>query len=189
MCRLRLSLPSSMKCLIVSLVVAASVTAAAAVSAQSLADVARRETARREKIKQPAKLYTDADLKPVAPPPVAAAPADAAAEEAAKPAPAESKPEEPAKDEDYWRGRITEARTALERTKGYLEAMQTRANSLNNDFYARDDPAQRAQIATERQKVLGERERLTGEVQAQTKAIADIEEEARQAGVPPGWLR
>ena len=27
------------------------------------------------------------------------------------------------------------------------------------------------------------------EIAEQTKAISDIEEEARKAGVPPGWLR
>ena len=36
---------------------------------------------------------------------------------------------------------------------------------------------------------LAELNRLTTEVQAQTKAITDIQEEARRAGVPPGWLR
>ncbi len=179
-----------MKRLVVVLGVAVAFTTAAGASAQSLADVARREAARREGIKQPAKLYTDSDLKPV-PPPAVTPPAPDATAEAKDQAsePAERKPEEPVQDEATWRARITEARTALERTKGYLEAMQSRLNALTTDFYARDDPAQRAAIANEQQKVSGEIARLKGDVQSQTKAIADIEEEARQAGVPPGWLR
>ncbi len=180
-----------MKRVVAALAVAVSVAATGALSAQSLADVARQEATRREKIKQPSKLYTDADLKPVAPLP--AQPTEeppAAAGEAAKQPPAEENPPaDPAKEEAQWRARMTDARTALERSKGYLEAMQSRLNALTTDFYARDDPAQRAVVANEQQKVAAEIERLKGEIQAQTKAIADIEEEARQAGVPPGWLR
>ncbi len=175
---------------IIALGVAVSIAAGAGASAQSLADLARVEAARREKIKRPAKLYTDADLKPV-PPPLGAPPASDTPAEAdtAKETPPESKPEEPVQDEASWRARMTEAKTALERSKGYLEAMQSRLNALTTDFYARDDPAQRAVIANERQKVVSEIDRLKGEIQAQTKGIADIEEEARQAGIPPGWLR
>ena len=32
-------------------------------------------------------------------------------------------------------------------------------------------------------------DRLKGEIEKCKKKIADIEEEARKAGVPPGWLR
>jgi uncharacterized protein (UPF0335 family) len=32
-------------------------------------------------------------------------------------------------------------------------------------------------------------ERVDGEIEAQQQDIADIQEEARRAGVPPGWLR
>jgi len=39
------------------------------------------------------------------------------------------------------------------------------------------------------ERLVQELERLKKEIQQQTKAIADIEEEARRAGVPPGWLR
>jgi hypothetical protein len=36
---------------------------------------------------------------------------------------------------------------------------------------------------------MAELERLKKQVVDDRKAIADIEEEARRAGVPPGWLR
>jgi len=173
----------------------AAVLAASTAGAQSLGAVARKEEARRKTIKQPSKVYTNEDLKKIAeslPPPPApdAAPAKTEADKQQK-APEEkpAEPEEPAKDEAYWRGRITQAREQLSRTRTYMEAMQSRINALTNDFYARDDPAQRAQIANERQRALGELDRLKGEEKQQIKAIADIEEEARQAGVPPGWLR
>ncbi len=173
---------------------------ATSVRAQSLADVAKQEEARRKAIKTPSKVYTDADLKkltpaaPAAPVPTQPAPTPAATPEnkEAQPGDAQAnKPEEeaPEKTEAFWRTRITEARNRLARTKLLADAMQTRINSLTNDWVARDDPAQRAVLANQRIEALGELQRLTDEIVAQTKAIADIEEEARQAGIPPGWIR
>jgi hypothetical protein len=69
------------------------------------------------------------------------------------------------------------------------EAFQSRVNALTTDFVNRDDPYQRAQIAVDRQKALAELERVKTEIVRLKQQIADIEEEARQAGVPPGWLR
>jgi hypothetical protein len=63
--------------------------------------------------------------------------------------------------------------------------MQTRINSLNADFVNRDDPAQRAVIERDRQKALAELGRLKQGVLDTKKAIADLEEEARRAGVRP----
>ena len=57
------------------------------------------------------------------------------------------------------------------------------------DFVNRDDPAQRAVLASDRQKAIGELDRLKKQIEADKKAIADLEEEARRANVPPGWLR
>ena len=48
---------------------------------------------------------------------------------------------------------------------------------------------QRAKIADDRQKALAELARLTLDIDKANKQIADIEEEARKAGVPPGWIR
>jgi uncharacterized protein (UPF0335 family) len=62
-------------------------------------------------------------------------------------------------------------------------------NALTTDFVNRDDPAQRDQIAVERQKNLSELERVQKEIERLKKQVAEIEEEARRAGVPAGWLR
>jgi hypothetical protein len=93
------------------------------------------------------------------------------------------------KDEAYWRGRITAVREELRRDEVFRDALQVQINGLAGDFAGRDDPAQRAAIADERQKKLAEMERLSAEIEKAKKAILDIEEEARRAGVPPGWLR
>lgn len=94
-----------------------------------------------------------------------------------------------AKDRKYWQDRIQTARLALERDSGYADAMQTRINALTTDFVNRDDPAQRSAIEKDRQRALAELDRLKKQIVDDRKALSDIEEEARRAGVPPGWLR
>jgi hypothetical protein len=164
--------------------------------AQSLADVARKEEDRRKTVNAPAKVYTNDDLKKypqtTPPPGEAAAPAPEATGKPAAAAPDAQAPadqQSPPKDEAYWKQRVTEAQAQLERHQEYLLAVQSRINALTAEFYARDDPAQRGQLWSDRTKVLNELESLKKQVADDTKAIADIQEEARRAGVPPGWLR
>jgi len=94
-----------------------------------------------------------------------------------------------ANDEAAWRGRIQAAREGLSRAQLFAEALQSRINGLSTDFTARDDPAQRQTVAADRQKSLDELERVKKDIQQQTKALADIQEEGRRKGVPAGWLR
>jgi hypothetical protein len=164
--------------------------------AQSLADVARQEEERRKNIKTEGKVYTNKDLgnAPPAPAPVKAAPVaadtgntkDGSAKTEESPSAAG---ETPKRDQAYWSGRLKDLQTTLERNRTYLEALQSRINALTTDFVNRDDPAQRAVIANDRDKAIGEFERLKKQIEDDRKAIADFEEEARRAGVPPGWLR
>ena len=88
-----------------------------------------------------------------------------------------------------WRKRRQDIETAIERSKTFAEALQSRINGLNTDFTARDDPAQRSVVAADRQKALTELDRVKKETAQHTKALADLQEEARRSGVPPGWLR
>jgi hypothetical protein len=169
--------------------------------AQSLAEVARQEEARRKAVKEPGKVYTNTDLRPditKSEPPASSpgtadkpAPADGAkpSAEAKEASPDKAKDAEQVKDQAYWSGRIGGARSALERSRIFADALQSRLNALTADFVNRDDPAQRSQIELERQRATNELARVNKEIAEQTKAIADIEEEARKAGVPPGWLR
>lgn len=176
-------------------------------SAQSLADVARAEQARRQVAPKATKVYTNDDLgadkgapRPVTPadpasasPASETAPADTASADtlpaAAVPASAAAAEAEPKRDEDYWRARITAVRQQLERNTLFGEALQSRINALATDFVNRDDPAQRALIGEDRQAALAELARVQNEARDLNKSIADIEDEARRAGVPPGWLR
>jgi hypothetical protein len=173
--------------------------------AQSLAELAKKEEERRKAIKEPAKVITNDDLKkygrPASPEPpktdaaaAEAAKGDAAKPDAAKPDAAKAdadkpKSSEPAKDEAWWRSRMTEARATLERSRLMADALQSRINQLWADFTARADPVQQRALGDERNKAIAELEKLKKDMEDQKQAIADIETEARRAGVPPGWLR
>lgn len=168
---------------------------------QSLGEVAKKEEERRKAVKEPSKVYTNKDLTAVPPPTgasaaepaVAADPAAAAAAkdkaEADKAKTAESDKTTKPKDQKHWADRMKELRSQLDRDQTYAEGLQSRINALTADFAARDDPAQRAQVSRDRQKALDELNRLKLTIETHKKAIADLEEEARKAGVPSGWLR
>ncbi|MSO55712.1 MAG: hypothetical protein EXQ55_02140 [Acidobacteria bacterium] len=169
----------------------------AALCAQSLADVARAEEARRKAVKVPAKVYTNTDLRGGGSDSGAPAPAQPAAA-ATKPADPTAKPENPdqppaaagdVKDEKYWRARITAVQQAMTRNNVLLDALQSRVNALNTDFANTDDPAQRAVVEDNRKIALAEMDRMKKEIENQTGEISKIQEEARKANVPPGWLR
>ena len=169
------------------------------ISAQSLGDVARKEEARRKAVAGSGKVYTNGQLRgDVTPPAPASGQASAPGSKAAAGDKSSStdkggeKPgekSEPAKDESYWRGRMTAARTGVDRAKAFAEALQSQINGLSAEFTARDDPRQRALVGEKRQKALDELARVKKEIADLEKAIRELEEEARKAGVPPGWLR
>ena len=167
-------------------------------AAQALGDVAKKEEQRRKTVKGAGKVYTNDKLKPDPTPSVPAtgstgassAPASSSTPAPAPtPSPAPSEETTDKSDEKTWRTRITDARESLQRSQTFADALQSQLNALTTDFVNRDDPAQRQQIANKRDNVLAELERVKKEVAAQTKAINDIQEEARRAGVPAGWVR
>ncbi len=174
-------------------------------AAQTLAEVAKAEEARRKSVKKPAKIIGNGDLKPdtgrpSSPATATTTPTDPAAP-ATTPTPgaapvniplspdpgAMAKPS--AQDEAFWKDRMTTARAALDRSRLFADSLQTRINSLTTDFVNRDDPAQRAVIERDRLTALAELEKVRKEIADQTKAIADIQEEARKAGVTAAWVR
>lgn len=196
---------------VLALLFIAHVAVSATVSAQTLADVARKESERRQTVQGGSKTYTNTDLKPVpgapaadaAEPGTAATPEPGAATEAKPKADDDADADKKAsgdsakssgddaevKDQAYWSKRMSDLKEQLERDQTYLDALQTRVDSLTADFVNRDDPAQRSQIANDRQKALGELDRLKKAIQQGKAAIPELEEEARRAGVPSGWLR
>jgi hypothetical protein len=152
----------------------------------TLVELARREQERRKGIKVVAKVYTDKDVRQAPPRPATAEavpPAATAIQEPAAPAAAEGH------DEKWWKDRITEAREDVRRNEVFADALQTKINSLTTDYVAQGDPFQRLKTGEARQKALAEIERVKRDTEKGKKQITDIEDEARRAGVPPGWLR
>jgi septal ring factor EnvC (AmiA/AmiB activator) len=164
---------------------------ASVASAQSLGDVAKKEEQRRKTVKSSGKVYTNDQLKadPTPSVPATSATGTTPAPAASTPAPAPSDDSTDKGDEKTWRKRIADARDSLQRSQTFADALQSQLNALTTDFVNRDDPAQRQQIANKRDSVLAELDRVKKEVAAQNKAISDIQEQARRAGVPAGWVR
>ena len=173
---------------------------------QSLADLAKKEEERRKANPDAGKVYTNKDLNAVPPAPAGTSTAGATKDTKEPKDPKDSKDskdpkaasddkakdanaKEPAKDKAYWAGRLKTLQDQVDQNQTLVDAMQTRINALSTDFVNRDDPAQRSVIERDRQKALSELTRLKQAVVDGKKAIATLEEEARRAGVPPGWLR
>ena len=166
----------------------------AGVSAQSLADVAKAEEARRKTVRAGAKVYTNDDLHRT--PATSAAPSTptAASTGAATPGSAAAKPEEqkpvdPSKTEKFWKDRAAAIQQTLSRNKLLVEALQSQVNGLNAEYLNTDDPGQRELLQARIQRAAGELQRVQQDTDKQTKAAADLQEEARKTGIPAGWVR
>jgi hypothetical protein len=181
---------------------ALSYTAALWAQTSPLGEVAKKEQERRKALPPASKVYTNKDLPNSTPPPAPATPQSGAAPaEPSSAIPAEGQdPSRPAaggdadqksgkSDEAMWRKRINDVREEVRRNEMFASALQTRINSLTNDVLSRSDYAQKAKLAGDRKEAQAELARVKQEVGRGKKQIADIEEEARKAGVPPGWLR
>jgi hypothetical protein len=163
-------------------------------TAQSLGDVARKAAA--ESKERPAtKVYTDKDLAET--PPRAIAPPLIEVSTG----PSESDRQDQyrriaRKDEAYWKDRMRAARFTLDADRTFLGAAITReselAKRLNRNtedaLYVRDRRV-RTEIEAQWQAAVTEVSRLKAAVDVGRLAIASLEDEARRANVPPGWLR
>jgi hypothetical protein len=173
------------------------------VCAQTLGDVARKEEERRKAVGPAGKVYTNKDL-PSVPPASTTAPAEPPKQEPQAVAPKDQPKDAQAdgknsdkpvvdkavvKDQAYWSERKKTLQTQLDRDQTVADALQSRINALTTDFVNRSDPAQRAVIERDRQKALAELATLKKQIDDDKKGLAGLEEEARRAGVPPGWLR
>jgi hypothetical protein len=171
-----------MKAAGMAFLLAASLGLAPAGAAQSLGDAAKKEKERRAKqAKEPARAYGDADLDDrkgdVPPPGTAASPTPSAP---ASPSTSGYKmpsiDEEAAlrrKQEAEWRVRFANARerVSVAEANGWYETVET--------VFVSGIPVQ--------QRVRKFQE--TDELRQARKDLADLEEEFRRTGLPPGWTR
>jgi hypothetical protein len=166
-------------------------------SGQSLAAVARETEAKRKASGASGKVYTNESLAPA--PPVTARPAaeastDSTAGKSASAADESADAEEDAaaeapRDEAYWKKRVQAQRDQLARAQSFAAALQSQINGLYAEFTACDTPMQCNEARLKRDSSIAELDRVKTEVEDHTKAVATIQEEARRAGVPAGWVR
>jgi hypothetical protein len=172
-------------------VVVAALFAAPLAFAQTptLGELAKREQERRKNVKAPGKVLTAEQVPKTGAPAPAAPTAPAAPGDVKAPKADETAKDDPAQQEAAWKTRMAGLREELRRGEMFAEALQTRINALSADFTSRDDPFQRQKVGEDRLKALAELNRVKSDLELVKKKIADAEEEARRAGVPPGWLR
>lgn len=186
--------------LVVVLTAVFGLLSAGPLGAQSLGSVAKEAEAKRKTTKSTAKVYTNDTLKSDPTPSQAAPSASGSTPTAVPPSQSGVAPEDKdkakddesakrAKDEAYWRDRVKAEKDALARAETFASALQSQINGLYGEFTACQAPPQCNEISAKRQKSIGELDRVKKEVDQHTKGIADIQEEARKAGVPAGWVR
>jgi hypothetical protein len=163
----------------------------AVVLAQGLGDASKKEKKRRAQSTASAKTYTEADLdglEPVANEGDAEPQPDSASRELSAPViPRTSSREETGRrdEEQMWRSRVAqaEARIAEERAVYEHWTKQTLVPG-----YALVDENNRP-VATSVEELQAITARAKARLEMAQKALADLREEARRAGVRPGWLR
>jgi type IV secretory pathway VirB10-like protein len=162
---------------------------------QSLAEVSRNTEAARNATPgtPPARVYSNKDLPEVAPLPPAQASTNSTAPAPASPAPAPSTPsaDKPpaAKDEAYWRDRMRPLRERLDSARALADDTKRRAETL---MRAADRCFMLGIVCadySESLRLTEEHKVLAAAVAHAERDVAALEEEARRAGVPPGWVR
>jgi hypothetical protein len=162
-----------------------------------LADVAARETLRRQATQRSVASLTNLGLPlesvPVAavtlPEPAAPPASDPAAKSAEKPAAAPPKPADPPREEAWWRAKMGDARTAVDRGQMAAEALKSRINALQSDSVNIDDPIKQARARQDLGRALDELDRVNKQLETDRRAIAALQDEARRLNVPAGWIR
>ena len=158
-------------------------------SAQSVADAARKERQRQKQV-QSTLIYSNAgaDKKAVVPAPPAPVPA-ASTPAPAKPA-APSAPAAPVHDEKYWRETFQKARENTKRADDKVRVLELKINQLNMELLNRTDIYNREyRVGPEIGKTQAELDAARKEAAQTNQKIADLEEELRRSGNPPGWAR
>jgi hypothetical protein len=165
-------------------------------SGESMGEAARKAREQREKNAKEGvktKTYTQEDVAKA--PPLANDPNKPAAgsgpgpspspRSSATPSPSPAVPTAGGQTEAFWRGRITEAQRRIEAARKeheYWSGYTMVPGEILVD--EKDRP-----VITTIEQLQGKTAAAKKAVEKAEKARADLEEEARKAGVPPGWLR
>jgi len=161
---------------------------------QSLGDLAKKERERRQKNQEQgvkARTVTDEEIStetdasaPPAPPVESSAkvPSSGSTPAGADKASSTSKP--PLKEQE-WRYRVAEARSRVQKARERYDSLNELPIVPGMKYVDENGNA----LITSLSQLRGMVGQAKAELDAAEKAQADLLEEARRAGVPPGWLR
>jgi hypothetical protein len=153
--------------------------------AQGLGDAARKETERRSRAKGSGKVYTGDDLRHGAPSVTPEPPPAGREAEAAPPPPSGGRASQNGQDERRWRSRAEGLRANVSRLEREVDEADRAATRS-----AYDGPMDRyGYVNTEHTRWVARAQQAREALAGARKAVEDFEEEARRAGIPPGWLR
>lgn len=162
-----------------SLAVSVGVLAGAAY-AQSLVDVAEKEKKRRTEVKGDAKVISERDLgRGRSSPLPASAPAEGTvAEDAGDKGEEDESETDETKTREYWQNRVAES-------KKKIADLESKLQDPENDWGG----GMRTDVNPVGQRNLSSRQETESQLAAARSELARIQDEARRAGVPAGWVR
>ena len=98
--------------------------------------------------------------------------------------------EEHRAEEEYWRSRALEIRTAWAEAEERAEELESEVFHLRQRFYAEDDGFYRdSQIKPAWDRAIEQLQDTNREIEERQEELAAFLEEGREAGALPGWLR
>jgi hypothetical protein len=105
--------------------------------------------------------------------------------------PTSSESSDTAQREAAWRGRASALRDAITAAEKSIPQIEDRIAGLRNDRNQANvmDPNREQNRQAEITKAQAELESVRAGLERSRQALADLEEEARRNGIPPGWLR
>lgn len=176
---------------------------------KSLGEVAREKKAASPAAKTPSpspepspgRVFTNEDLPAQPSPPAIASPGPAGTgrgtvttlpKSAEVPAPpASSGSSDAAQREAAWRGRASALRDAITAAEKSIPEIEDRIAGLRNDRNPTNvmDPNREQNRQAEIANAQAQLEGVRAGLERSRQALADLEEEARRKGIPPGWLR
>jgi hypothetical protein len=171
------------------------------VGAQSLGEIAKREEEKKKKSsKPPAKVYTEEDLKKaresgsgtvnVLPEIPGSSGAAASQRPSGDGAPAGGEGGG-IRDEKYWRAEAARRRDAIKVAESKVQMLEAQVAGLRSDMSPTNtqDPNRLQNQDRELRQALDNLEAARHDLDAARQSLANLDDEARRAGVPPGWVR
>lgn len=157
-------------------------------AAQSLVEAAERAREARERQKGPAEQYTNEDLD-------AGQPEGEESDDGAASAPGNRPrlvPPRSTGNEAEWRARAEAARQAITANEQRVEAARQRVNDLRQDRTPTANvmsPTREQDRQAALDNAFDDMKQAEADVEESLRVLVDLQQEARVAGVPAGWLR